>query len=137
MVAINLNLLPWREYQRARRRKMRGWILTGILGLIFVSAGCYFFHASHAVLTPGVSAEDSLLTALQKIQYAGFLHQSDRIWAVLRLPDGKIQTVHSGSQIIKFAHIVSISETQIVIAYPPKAAPPRSFSKIKIFLSHS
>jgi hypothetical protein len=132
---VEINLLPWREYAAARTRTKFKIILgaTLIFLAVIVSAVIFLCRRDPPVrLAPPLAASDTRIEQLKKIKYVGYLHHQQRMWALISMPDGKILDARAGSVIRGTCRIISLNETELVLA--PTS---NSFSKIKILLSHS
>jgi hypothetical protein len=133
---VEINLLPWREYAAARTRTKFKIILGAALIFLAVIVSAVIFLCRRdppvRLATPLLAVSDTRIEQLKKIKYVGYLHHQQRMWALISMPDGKILDARAGSVIRGTCRIISLNETELVLA--PTS---NSFSKIKILLSHS
>lgn len=132
---VEINLLPWREYAQARTRAKFKMVMSAVfifLAVIFSAVIFLCRRETPARLAPPLTVADARIEQLKKIKYVGYLHHHQRMWVLIRMPDGKILDARAGSLIGNTFRILSLNEAELVLA--PTS---NSFSKIKILLSHS
>lgn len=119
-----INLLAWREQARVR---LRGRIRVGLAATGFlILCIMIFIYCRHAQSPPiaqhantaSIAAEKTAQIDLQlrQLKFAGYLHQDNRSWGLIILPNGKMRDVRVGSVLdIGHARVLSVSDSQIVL----------------------
>lgn len=120
---VEINLLPWRQYARAKKRGQQKILALGVIlcSLIFCVSLYGFFKRPTLVAPPNnfsarqrqSSNQESLLQLGQKIKFVGYLRQAARIWGIVVLPDGEVRDVQAGSILVKNVRVESVAETQL------------------------
>jgi hypothetical protein len=131
---VEINLLPWREYARARKQvQYKILILTALtlLAVIF-----FLRHAPRQHVDKPITVAATQIEQLKKIKYVGYLHHHQRMWALVSMPDGKILDARAGSLIGNSVKVLSLNEAELILA-PAGSSRVKSSSPIKILLSHS
>jgi hypothetical protein len=134
---VEINLLPWREYSRARQVSQLKFLIASLIVFVLLIAILYFYKPqSPPQQTQPMTASDPQVEQIKKIKYVGYLRHHQQIWALLSMPDGKIRDAHVGSRIGNTFRILSLNEAELIVT---SASTPRgnSFSQMKILLSHS
>lgn len=121
---VEINLLPWRQSLRSQKKKTR-WLFGGVTGIIFllIAIGCYvvFIQQTANKQQPVLAEKNNDNVFLQQIKFIGYLHQEQRKWGIVLLPNGKTQEVQTGTWLADF-HIcvVFVSEKEMKIAKSDK-----------------
>jgi hypothetical protein len=134
---VEINLLPWREYSRARNLSTLKFLMAVMIFLILLIPILYFYRPQpQPQLTTQTVTPDPEVEQIKKIKYVGYLRHHQQLWALLSMPDGKIHDAHVGSRIGNTFRILSLNEAELIVT---SASTPRgnSFSQMKILLSHS
>ena len=125
---LKINLLPWRKDLRLITLKKRMRYSLSVLGLglaVSISAYHMLTHIQKARMTHLAFLQQTqeqaitMKNTLKAIQFIGYLNQDNRIWAMLRMPNGEINDVRIGSDLgVYEAKIVSISREKVMVALP-------------------
>jgi hypothetical protein len=108
---VEINLLPWRELERANKTKLKIFCVCLVVIVITV-----ILFTRHKNFSPPVVEQDThTLQLIKKIKFIGFLQQNQRIWAILRLPNGKIQEAQTGTTLMEKINVTSIDSTAIIL----------------------
>ncbi len=121
---MNINLLPWRMYQRARARRIKkiGWIGLWVCVLLIMLFNKNIFHLAKPpqlqqknqkkIIKPAIISLQTV--SLKQLKFIGFIQQNNIIWALISLPNGVTQVVVIGDIIGKeHARVLNISEQGI------------------------
>jgi hypothetical protein len=125
---LEINLLPWRGFVRAKQRRKKIVIFFSALSVVLFS-GCLahriFIHEkglkNYMLIEQSkkLYAETSLNQQLQKIKYIGYLAQDRRKCAMLLLPSGAVRDVQAGAEVgIGGARVVSVSAEKVILVLP-------------------
>lgn len=123
---ININLLPWRIYQRKRQQRVKkigGGIILAVCFLMVI----LYVHFSKAPLKAPLKLSKpvkqikkpnriSLQTvSVHQMKLVGFIQQNTLASAFVRLPNGKVEVINLHDKIGREqAEVVSIVEQEVV-----------------------
>jgi Tfp pilus assembly protein PilP len=128
---VEINLLPWRGYLRAKQKKNR---LLGLAIVLFALAcGWYFLQimAQHKMAeaksktikqmpsTQHQVQQPHAYSVLHEIKFVGYLRQQNRQWGLVKLPNGVVRDVQVGTVLMPSgARVLSITPTKMIVILP-------------------
>lgn len=119
---IEINLLPWREYQRfSQRRRIKWFCVFFTVFFLLLALGLYHYQKklptqSIALIRVPIVRKTEQITLID-IQYVGFVSQGDRQWGLIQLPNGEVREIKVGSMIDqKAARVIAINSSEVLIA---------------------
>ncbi len=120
-VLSEMNLLPWRQMQRARRRRWQQGL--GLLGVTLVLLGVVASrYITLPLSTPPASdaalQRTALLGTWHRIRFVGYVQAGTDIWGIIVLPDGQTVDVRAGDTVLGTARVQQVSATQLVLQLP-------------------
>jgi hypothetical protein len=115
-----INLLPWREQARVRRKKVSVVFFVFAFVAVLLMARFYFREDTPLPVSAPAAVDDKkserLEAQLKKLKFAGFLQENNRSWGLIMLPDGKTHDVRVGTVLaIGHARVLSITADDIVL----------------------
>lgn len=125
---LEINLLPWRDFLRAQRRRRNMVVLFGLFSvvlLVLCLAHNIFVHEKglkeYMLIEQAkkLSAEVSVKQQLEQVKFVGYLIQDKRRCAILMLPSGEVRDVLVGAEIgMAGARVASVSEDKVILVLP-------------------
>jgi hypothetical protein len=121
---VEINLLPWREYARAKKRSLQKFMLSAsiCLGVILLVVSVIIFrHFSldsppQNPLADAPQSEDAqFIQQIQKIKFIGFLQQGHRQLGIVKLDTGEIRDVKIGSLIRENVLVTGLTAAEIIL----------------------
>lgn len=117
---IEINLLPWREDVRLARLKKWRWLTLSFLGAVTLMSAFFYFHAFETTVyqhkPKPYSHRVQAYNPFQKVQFVGYLRESNRLWGLVKLASGEVREVQVGSRIDRLdATVKSITEENMVM----------------------
>lgn len=124
---VEINLLPWRDIARAKKKKYKIIFCISLLSFSFIIWMFNYFHESYQSdvamqskkdFSKETSQSDDHAREIQKLKFVGFISQGDQFWGLLMLPNGQTRDVQSGSFIHDIeASVKSINENNMVLMF--------------------
>ena len=112
---VDINLLPWRAYARARRQKNKKigfFIGSGLLIVfLFILYNRFYLAPRKIQVVPKIPS----IASAPPFQLTGFLHQENQSWALVLLPNGQVKEVRVGDVIANHWRLISVDENKMVV----------------------